>query len=97
MSYHTRTENQASDFEKVYGRSEVSLIIVTMFVQLLTVVVLLWNFKSVRGNDEDLENFFLSLPDYVSQTRSRIFLSIEKFPVDEELFVDRDFFCQSRN
>lgn len=86
MSYHTRTENQASDFEKVYGRSEVSLIIVTMFVQLLTVVVLLWNFKSVRGNDEDLENFFLSLPDYVSQIRSRIFLSIEKFPVDRKFF-----------
>lgn len=38
-----------------------------MFVQLLTVAVLLWNFKLVRGNGEDSENFFLSLQDCVLQ------------------------------
>ena len=41
--------------------------IVTMFVQLLTVDVLLWNCKLVRDNAEDLGNFFLSLQDSVSQ------------------------------
>ena len=44
-----------------------SINIGTMFVQLLTVAVLLWNFKLVRGNGEDSVNFFLSLQDCVLQ------------------------------
>ena len=48
-------------------RAHWSINIGTMFVQLLTVVVLLWNFKLVRGNGEDSENFFLSLQDCVLQ------------------------------